>query len=310
MKNKVLLGSLFLAFLSSNIFAQDIDEEIQRLEKENKLLELKKKQKQLQNELQDDNLSSNTTQAKKESNQKDLSRAKEKSGFFIGVEAELGSIDLTHYAVNDLDPDRILNFTTTKSNFTYNGGLLLGYQKYFGESAKHGLKISTHLYSGLGYNLSKSLHLPAQIVGMDHYLETWIDLQLSMIPIKFGFDIKYLWDFLEKEKYTLGLNVGLGYSIDYYIAKYSTFSNNQYGQTATKPKTKNPLLQAIYLTLGLHYAYKKHHIFEINYRFGGIFGIQGNLTTSPTIEGQNMFQQYRLSILTQSYLTLNYAYKF
>lgn len=38
-------GILFYCLLSSNIFAQDIDDEIQRLEKQNKLLELKKKQK-------------------------------------------------------------------------------------------------------------------------------------------------------------------------------------------------------------------------------------------------------------------------
>ncbi|RDU74556.1 hypothetical protein CQA57_00445 [Helicobacter anseris] len=310
-------GILFCCLLSSNIFAQDLDEEIQRLEKQNKLLELKKKQKQLQNELQDDNLSSDTTQAKTESNQKDLSKAKEKSGFFIGVEGVLGSVQ-----ISQKDPDLTngvisLNLNKTSNNFAFDGGLLLGYQKYFGESAKHGLKISTHLYSGVGYELSlKGL---STISSRSTSVLGDISTTVNYIPIKVGIDIKYLWDFLEKGKSALGLNVGFGYEFDYYIGNFSLEFKSSVLDAGGSVLIDN-IASTIYPTIGLHYVYNKHHSFEINYRFGGMITFFGSKTSNPSlkttskISGANYVMYFtdgiKHTIAMSNFFIFNYTYKF
>ncbi|PAF51273.1 hypothetical protein [Helicobacter sp. 13S00477-4] len=114
-------------------------------------------------------------------------------------------------------------------------------------------------------------------------------------------DVKYLWDFLEKGRHTLGLNVGVGYQADWYL-------NGKLGSS----NLETIFADGIYPVIGLHYYYK-HHQFELMYRFGGIFANSGYKRTnsfqyvdidnsSRTIDQNTLYHQ--------SYLTFNYAYRF
>lgn len=75
-----------------------------------------------------------------------------------------------------------------------NLGVALGYRFYFGRSQRQGIKISTH------FNYYYSAE--DEVIGIPKNKN-----EVASI----GFDIKYLYDFLEFGPFTLGLNAGLGY---------------------------------------------------------------------------------------------------
>lgn len=224
--------------------------------------------------------------------------------------------------ISQKDPDLTngvisLNLNKTSNNFAFDGGLLLGYQKYFGESAKHGLKFSTHLYSGVGYELS--------LKGKPVLLTIPVDISTTVnyIPIKVGIDIKYLWDFLEKGKSALGLNVGFGYEFDYYIGNFSLEFKSSVLDAGGSVLIDN-IASTIYPTIGLHYVYNKHHSFEINYRFGGMITFFGSKTSNPffkttskkiggAIPSNNVMyftDGIKHTIAMSNFFIFNYAYKF
>ncbi|MCE3037150.1 outer membrane protein [Helicobacter sp. faydin-H20] len=291
---KITISMVFLGL--GSIFAESIDEEIERLEKENKLLELKQKQQVLQKDLEQGRIT-NSNNAIEKPLPKDYTKQKEKNGFFLGVEAELGSMDYLRYTTNSEIPSDTFNYNDT--NITFNGGLLLGYQHYFDANAKHGIKVSSHLYSGIGYEINNFIQK------IDSNQSKTIETTHSFIPIKFGVDVKYLYDFLNRDNHSLGLNAGLGYEVDYYLENFLTnnagfsYSNN------------NILVQGVYFTIGLHYLFKKHHLFEMNYRLGGIFGLINHQNIEQINNENNLKSQIGVyNLHTQSYLTISYAYKF
>lgn len=192
----------------------------------------------------------------------------------------------------------------TASNTTFDLGLVGGYQHYFGDSQRHGIKVSAHVYSGFGNSWESS--------SIDPMTYEKVTGTVSYIPVKFGFDVKYLWDFLEIGKHTLGLNVGLGYEFDSYIngkTKQDYYSNNL-------TDLDNIFLNSFYPVIGLHYYYG-HHQFELMYRFGGIIDEAGNkqvyYDSYPIAENMNNLTStisYNVSLLNESYLTINYTYRF
>ncbi|PAF52941.1 hypothetical protein BKH42_08595 [Helicobacter sp. 13S00482-2] len=210
--NKIALSIIVAGILGNIALADDLDEQIKKLEKENKLLELKKKKKQLEMQMiSDDDAQTNgdLTSDKKISKVKNQDS---KNGIFIGVE---GSI-----------------FSAASGSKNPVFGLMGGYQHYFGDSQKHGIKASVHGHTNL-----------------------------DSITYDFSIDVKYLWDFFETGKHTLGLNVGLGFSYFYYTDKYSetieTASGLKY--ISHSEKTSGLLGNAV---IGLHYYYG-HHQFEL-----------------------------------------------
>lgn len=260
------------ALLGSISLADEIDDKIQKLEKENKLLELQKKKRELENQIQTTN--------------NDVSSAKSnsKNGGFIGVEGVLGGADIS--ILNDE------NIFVNKSNTTFDLGLVGGYQHYFGKSQRHGIKVSAHLYSGFGSDWTLSFDY--QTSETSTIIKTG---NISYVPVKFGFDVKYLYDFFERGKHTLGLNVGLGYEFDSYV-------NGKSEVDGFKEDFDNIFLNSFYPVVGLHYYYG-HHQFELMYRFGGILDEQ---TRKVVIDDIDLTQTIILN--TQSYLTINYAYRF
>lgn len=274
---------LYLLMASIFLNAESLDEEIEKLKKENELLELKQKNKQLSQDLQAGRVTSDNTNASDNTPIIKISKEESKSGFFIGLEGVIGS---RRYLIYTIDPEVINgggNFRDDTTSATFDGGLLLGWQKYFGQTQRHGIKLSVHLYSGFGYSYTIGTNSNTHV----------------LIPIKVGADLKYLWDFWDNKKHILGFNAGAGYEFDYYLgkissrdARLSTGFGSEYSITSG----------GFYPTIGLHYVYNRHHQFELNYRFGGIFAMLG---------AKNIFNDIsRVNLYHFSYLTLNYAYRF
>lgn len=277
---------LYLLIASIFLHAESLDEEIEKLKKENELLELKQKNKQLSQDLQDGKIANDTTKNNDSDNTPIIKISKEesKSGFFIGLEGVIGSRRYLTYVIY-LDAIKGgANFRDDTTSATFDGGLLFGGQKYFGQTQRHGIKLSVHIYSGFGYNYI----LRNQGKEFTH----------TLIPIKVGADLKYLWDFWDNKKHILGFNAGGGYEFDYYLGKFSA-GREEY----TRFGSQNSIASGgFYPTIGLHYIYNRHHQIELNYRFGGIFAMLG---------AKNIFDDIRrVNLYHQSYLTLNYAYRF
>lgn len=278
---KTIISALVATTLLGSIaLADEIDDQIQKLEKENKLLELQKKKKELemQNQIisKGDSLSSDKKPKK-------TKNPNSKNGGFIGVEGVLGGGDIT------LTSDPLV---LSKSNTTFDLGLVGGYQHYFGSSQRHGIKVSAHLYSGFGNSWELFFDDKTKDGGTITKSGT-----ISYIPIKFGFDVKYLWDFLQRGQHTLGLNVGLGYEFDSYI-------NGKSESNGFHQDLDSIFLNGFYPVIGLHYYYR-HHQFELMYRFGGILDEQ---KTKIVFDDDDFKQSITLN--TKSYLTINYAYRF
>ena len=262
--------------------AESLNEEIERLKKENELLELKQKNKQLSQDLQDGKVANDNTNTSDNTSIIKISKEESKSGFFIGLEGVIGSRTYSTYTIDAeiIESSGYSRYHGTSA--TFDGGLLLGWQKYFGQTQRHGIKLSVHLYSGFGYS----------------YTGGEFSNTHTLIPIKVGADLKYLWDFWDNKKHILGFNAGAGYEFDYYLGKFS--AGIEYH---TRFGSQNSIASGgFYPTIGLHYIYNRHHQFELNYRFGGILAMLGT---------KNIFANTnRVNLYHFSYLTLNYAYRF
>lgn len=273
------------ALLGSISLADEIDDKIQKLEKENKLLELQKKKRELENQIQTTNNNdiSNGSSSTLGNKTKMIKNPNSKNGGFIGVEGVLGGADISILVDSSI--------LVSKSNTTFDLGLMGGYQHYFGKSQRHGIKASAHLYSGFGSDWTLSFDYKTDVSTMTK------TGNVSYVPVKFGFDVKYLYDFFERGKHTLGLNVGLGYEFDSYV-------NGKAEADGFKQDFDNIFLNSFYPVVGLHYYYG-HHQFELMYRFGGILDEQ---TRKVVLDDIDLTQTIILN--TQSYLTINYAYRF
>ena len=275
---------LYLLMASIFLHAESLNEEIERLKKENELLELKQKNKQLSQDLQDGKVTNDATKNNTSDNTPIIKISKEesKSGFFIGLEGVIGGSSFLTYQT---DLEIIQNGTPganvafANDQISFDGGLLFGGQKYFGQTQRHGIKLSVHLYSGLGYTR-----------------EIQTDAYHVLIPLKIGADLKYLWDFWDNKKHILGFNAGGGYEFDYYFGKYDIKGEREEGFNSITSIASS----GFYPTIGLHYIYNRHHQIELNYRFGGILAMLGTTKILGRIT----------NLTTYSYLTLNYAYRF
>ncbi|PAF49106.1 hypothetical protein BKH41_03185 [Helicobacter sp. 12S02232-10] len=282
------LSAMSIFLISNSLYADDIDEQIQKLEKENKLLELKQKQKELQAGVTNQNQNDKANQSKN-------AKQNSKNGFSVGIEGTLGSVDDELYDFNRTSKARVS--TTSDTSTSFDLGLMMGYQHYFGQSQRHGIKVSGHIYSGFGNSWVKS---GSSSAGSQDQVA-----KVSYIPIKIGLDVKYLWDFLERGKHTLGLNVGVGYQEDMYV---SGKLEDQSPNSNTQDLKLNSIFSGnVYPVIGLHYYYS-HHQFELMWRGGGaLIGVSSESETLNNAESNDYINQ---KILSRSYLTFNYAYRF
>lgn len=213
-----------------------------------------------------------------------------KDGIFIGIEGVVGDTKSAFSAeVIDIDGKYQNSPIVLSHRIIYDLGLVGGYQYYLPNFKKHGFKVSAHIYSGFGNKF-------------EPIIEGRERIQFIYTPIKFGLDVKYLWDVLEENKQTLGLNIGLGYEFDWYVNAKAELTEN-----GDKKSFSRIFAHGIYPVIGLHYYYSRHQ-FELLYRFGGLLGSSG--TGKTKIDDVSADATSINTLHHQSYLTLNYAYRF
>ena len=131
---------LYLLMASIFLNAESLNEEIERLKKENELLELRQKNKQLSQDLQDGKVTNDTTKNNASDNTPIIKISKEesKSGFFVGLEGVIGDFSYQLYTFDqELRGAYGNTFFVNDEKTTFDGGLLLGWQKYFGQTQRH-----------------------------------------------------------------------------------------------------------------------------------------------------------------------------
>lgn len=222
--------------------------------------------------------------------------AKSKNGAFLGVEIAFNVLEVYQAAtITTGDKPNLYTSDTITTSIGADAGLVMGYQQYFDSEQKHGIKFSSHFYGGTPTKMILEFKNSA-------------NTEFQFIPIKVGADLKYLWDFFNQDNHTLGLSVGLGYELSYFISTDLQI-NNSMGEKITT-KFDDMFIQNIYPTIGLHY-YLENHQFEINYRFGGIQSANSSKINNPKDnQGYPLFDFMQTTLSQSSYISFNYTYKF
>ncbi len=227
-----------------------------------------------------------------------------KNGWFLGTEITISRTDLRE----DLSrlngaTDTLVFYQGRAQRANFNMGIVGGYQHYFGNTQKHGIKVSAHLYGGTPSVVNTPMR------------DVRTSLTTTYTPLSFGLDVKYVYDFFNhigKHRHTLGLSVGVGWRMYEYFASIEAFHTRIGVLTPSNPQ--NIFNQGFYPTIGLHY-YLNHHQFAINYRFGGAIHYTSSVKStiqekSGRFKAEVLFDSFRTKLNNSSYISLNYAYLF
>lgn len=199
-----------------------------------------------------------------------LTRAQQKSGFILGIEALFGEVITTEELSGQ-----------SATNASVMGRFFGGYQHYFDENL--GIRALVSIQDSTPTNveiISNSNNTPIK----ENILAFWLGSELDM-----------LWDFYSKGDHTLGLNGGLGYNFEIYYDRKVTLNNTVYA-------LPNFYQHNLYPVLGLHYYYDQHQ-FGINYRFIGTLN-----SAIKEASAQNI--KFKTKITYENYLNLSYSYRF
>ncbi|RDU73964.1 hypothetical protein CQA57_03905 [Helicobacter anseris] len=221
-----------------------------------------------------------------------------KNGILVGVELGLGGGSIEG-SVKEETPIKILgkaNFYDKPLNF--NGKIFAGYQRYFSQDNK------------MGYNAKVSLGAGYLNIDREHLNENAEKLRTSYVPLSFGIEANFLYDFWEKGEQVLGASIGLGYSFVYGI-NTEMYMVNQPESKELFDKyfaDKNIYYSLISPRIALHYYYGKHQV-ELGFSFDKALGESMNINTAMT--GTT---EYKDTITTKpNYFytfSLSYAYRF
>ena len=289
MKTRKLALSIVLAMLfgSSAIYAENIDQEIAKLKKENELLELQKKNADLKN-----------NKAKNESAQ---SSNVDKSGFlgfcsgeyantgcFIGAEVGYAS-GVKNYLFAD---DGYSSFSSTQNTYALPINIILGWQVY---SAKNwGWNFKAFFgYAGYGSDLNLddgSFAIPAKF---------------SASALHYGIEASYLYDFIVSQQHTFGMNVGIGYEFGTFFGQNINGSRSDGSMTASIDLDLDSYTKTSFISsIGVHYFLDVNHQFWLTYKYksGYNVGDGGNQNVNGA--------QLKYSTTPNNVLTFAYAYKF
>lgn len=294
MMKKIILSIIALCVVGNMLYAESIEDEIARLKQENELLELQKKNEEL-----------NKTQVDSKTNT-------DKSGFlgfckgkftntgcFIGAEIGYSSganstLRLTGAEMAEGNTTRIdvLDFQTTY-NVPLN--LIIGWQWYF--SQYQGFNFKFHL----GYSLIGDIKYNGKITDMSD--EQDIAMTYGSQALNYGFEVQYRHDLLSRNIHTLGLHAGMGYEFMSFIGNKLDFGQ---GGTIDLNTFTN---MAFTYGIGIHYYLKTHHQFALDYRFRGYTtsGLDSNktLTNLSTLDADT-----RIIVAPKSVFSFSYAYRF
>lgn len=227
-----------------------------------------------------------------------------KNGWFLGTEITISRTDVQQ----DFDrvngaTDALVFYQGRAQRANFNMGVVGGYQHYFGNTQKHGIKMSAHLYGGTPSVVDTPMR------------DVRTSLTTTYTPLSFGLDVKYVYDFFNhmgKHRHTLGLSVGVGWRMYEYFARIQALHTRIGVLTPSNPQ--NIFNQGFYPTIGLHY-YVNHHQFAINYRFGGAIHYTSSVKStiqekSGRFKAEVLFDSFRTKLNNSSYISLNYAYLF
>ena len=211
---------------------------------------------------QESNLAPDTKiEAQKEDNHKPATEKLDKTGFFIGGGIGLGGSDngkirLTSKETYSQDSFFEDNTYYRNTFFTTDINIIGGYQKYFGEAQKQGVRgvlqigFSTKITAAAGYNEDK-LYDPNE------------KLKHSFNGFNIALSTDYLYDFWESGKQILGVSAGLGYKYNGgFVGSFSVGSNNTgYRNWDIKDFLAKYIdYHSIIERIGIHYYYGRHQI--------------------------------------------------
>ena len=234
------------------------------------------------------------SEAQKEDNHKPATEKLDKTGFFIGGGIGLGGSDKNKIKLSSIGREAgegwaLANGTYVNNTFfTTDINIIGGYQKYFGEAQKQGVR-------GV-FQIGFSTKINVSTGGAQYTTLSGFNIAISA---------DYLYDFWESGKQTLGVSAGLGY-------KY----NAGFVSSLDDKKTDNAIIKTILGSridyhsiterIGIHYYYGRHQI-------------ECLLSLEPVIGGRDSFDYTgpdypptRVRYTNSFYynFNLNYTYRF
>ncbi|WP_104697998.1 MULTISPECIES: hypothetical protein [unclassified Helicobacter] len=237
---------------------------------------------------------------------------KTKTGILAGIELGLGGGNGNGKVRQENIPFLTPGYTHYDiTPFIFNTKVFGGYQKYFGKDEKLGFNVKGSL--GVGYlhhkfDNTKTIVDDGKVEGKNPSY----DFATSYMPLSFGVEANFLYDFWERNEHTLGLNVGLGYSFVYGInTNITPLPDIGLSSSVLNGITdKNIYYSLISPKVGIHYYYGRHQL-EFNFSFDTAFGETKNVNVydlMPSVKGVKLF-----FITNPNYFytfNLSYAYRF
>lgn len=234
----------------------------------------------------------------------------DKNGILVGVDLGFGFGRGSSVAVSTGTQVRISDFEASIKNYD-SKKLFVGYQKYLENVRQLGLNVKATL--GLeGFQLRHVMVRDVMYWMRPTRGETIIE---NFTPFSVGAEANLLYDFYEKGKNVVGLNLGLGYEFVHAFNTGVGFDNTT-GANGTILSMYEPLfgeraMNYFLITpkLGLHYYYD-HHQIGVDVRFSKVLNMGAPMVKkvrTPSFDGQSMFRVELSHFLT---FRLNYAYRF
>lgn len=228
----VLSTALLGTFTSSTALADNIDQEIAKLKKENELLELQKQNEELKK--------AKKTESKGAVNKNGLfgfcKGEYANTGCFIGVEVGYVSGVENYLKVTSTE-------STTESTYALPISAVFGWQWYFYE--RMGLNFKGHF----GYaNYNSDLTIDG-ITG-----------KFSSSALHYGLEVSYMYNLISSQKHTFGLNTGMGF-------EFGTFLGLNIKADGGKVDFDSYTKSSFVTTLGVHYYLNTNHQFWLSYKF-------------------------------------------
>lgn len=146
-----------------------------------------------------------------------------KDRFIFGYENDFGILNISHkQKITTFYGPSYLDITTKKSNGSiFSLGILGGYEFYFKDKPHMGVRIYTKLQTG---------YTKMQIITIDNTAisENKYNLTFDFLTIKTGIGVQYIWKFLNKKDFSIGILSGLNLDFIYFKSIAETI-NNYYG---------------------------------------------------------------------------------
>ncbi|MGX2971461.1 hypothetical protein [Helicobacter sp. T3_23-1059] len=198
----------------------------------------------------------------------------------------------------------------------------IGYSNYFKELYKHTFSNEYDATSGYYDKNTGTYYQEFESVTNGDYV-----FSLDSHAIQYGVELAYIWDFLDKGKHTIGLDIApLGLEASTYMPKHKykatgsttytwtgtgtnntgfedtfTESNNASRSQAFETHTKF----AYTASIGLHYYYNVNHQIFASYKIRTY-----STTTTATLKFKDYVSPAKISNVSNHAFLLGYAYKF